>query len=62
MTMKATDAVCGADVLDGSPFRQRWAGTEYCFCSPECLRIFRRSPVLYTTLAPLAKSWPWFPP
>lgn len=59
--MKTMDAVCGAELIEGGPFRQRYGGMDYCFCSPECLRIFRQRPVVYTTLAPRAKPWLWFP-
>lgn len=53
--MKTRDTVCGLEVTEGGPFRQKYAGREYCFCSPECLRNFRQSP-LSTPLGPLATN------
>lgn len=38
------DPVCGMLVQPDSPFRFRYRGVEYVFCSDHCLDTFKREP------------------
>lgn len=41
------DPVCGMDVSEKSPHRQRLAGVEYRFCSAHCLERFAKDPAVF---------------
>ena len=46
-TRKATDPVCGMQVMPGGSFRSEYEGTTYEFCSQSCKQQFDRDPERY---------------
>jgi Cu+-exporting ATPase len=43
------DPVCGMNVADNSPYKSRYAGHDYAFCSDACRADFDRAPAAYAT-------------